>query len=77
MALAGHYIAGEWIGDGAQADSLNPADGSLLWLNCPGRLFAEGETGGYRQSGLGRLHGPEGLNDFLETKHIYLEQGIV
>jgi betaine-aldehyde dehydrogenase len=46
-----------------------------VWLNCHGRLFAEGETGGYRQSGLGRLHGPEGLNDFLETKHIYLEQG--
>jgi acyl-CoA reductase-like NAD-dependent aldehyde dehydrogenase len=48
-----------------------------VWLNCHGRLFAEGETGGYRQSGLGRLHGPEGLNDFLETKHVYLEQGVV
>ncbi|MFV0245497.1 MAG: aldehyde dehydrogenase family protein [Qingshengfaniella sp.] len=48
-----------------------------VWLNCHGRLFAEGETGGYRQSGLGRLHGPEGLNDFLETKHIYLEQGVI
>lgn len=40
-----------------------------VWLNCHGRLFAEGETGGYRQSGLGRLHGVEGLHDFLETKH--------
>ncbi|MGY6703179.1 aldehyde dehydrogenase family protein [Roseinatronobacter sp.] len=46
-----------------------------VWLNCHSRLFAEGETGGYGQSGLGRLHGVEGLNDFLETKHIYLEQG--
>jgi len=25
--------------------------------------------------GMGRLHGPEALNDFLETKHIYLEAG--
>lgn len=46
-----------------------------VWINSHLRLFAEGETGGYGQSGLGRLHGPEGLNDFLETKHIYLESG--
>lgn len=46
-----------------------------VWLNCHGRLFAEGETGGFKQSGLGRLHGPEGLADFLETKHVYLEAG--
>jgi betaine-aldehyde dehydrogenase len=48
-----------------------------VWLNCHTRLLAEGETGGYRQSGLGRLHGVEGLNDFLETKHVYLEAGTV
>lgn len=48
-----------------------------VWLNCHTRLFAEGETGGYRQSGLGRLHGLEGLNDFLETKHVYLEAGSI
>ena len=35
--------------------------------------MAEAETGGYRESGMGRLHGPEALHDFLETKHIYLE----
>ena len=48
-----------------------------VWLNCHGRLLAEGETGGYRHSGLGRLHGVEGLNDFLETKHVYHEAGVV
>lgn len=48
-----------------------------VWLNCHGRLQAEGETGGYRQSGLGRLHGVEGLNDFLETKHVYHEAGVL
>jgi acyl-CoA reductase-like NAD-dependent aldehyde dehydrogenase len=48
-----------------------------VWLNSHTRLFAEGETGGYGQSGLGRLHGIEGLNDFLETKHVYLEAGAV
>ena len=44
-----------------------------VWLNCHNRLFAEVETGGYRQSGIGRLHGVEAMNDFLETKHIYYE----
>jgi acyl-CoA reductase-like NAD-dependent aldehyde dehydrogenase len=46
-----------------------------VWINSHLRLFAEAETGGYGRSGLGRLHGVEGLNDFLETKHIYLEAG--
>jgi betaine-aldehyde dehydrogenase len=48
-----------------------------VWVNSHTRLFAEGETGGYGQSGLGRLHGLEGLNDFLETKHVYFEAGRV
>lgn len=46
-----------------------------VWVNAHLRLFAEAETGGYGQSGLGRLHGIEGLHDFLETKHVYLEPG--
>ncbi len=44
-----------------------------VWLNCHNRLFPEAETGGWRESGFGRLHGVEGLNDFLQTKHIYHE----
>ncbi len=46
-----------------------------VWLNCHNRLLAEVETGGYRESGIGRLHGIEAMNDFLETKHIYYEVG--
>ena len=44
-----------------------------VWLNAHNRLLAEVETGGYRESGVGRLHGIEAMNDFLETKHIYYE----
>ena len=44
-----------------------------VWLNSHNRLLAEVETGGYRESGVGRLHGIEAMNDFLETKHIYYE----
>jgi acyl-CoA reductase-like NAD-dependent aldehyde dehydrogenase len=44
-----------------------------VWVNSYNRLFAEAETGGYRDSGFGRLHGLEGLDDFLQTKHVYIE----
>jgi len=44
-----------------------------VWINCHNRLMVEAETGGYRESGLGRLHGAEGLTPFLETKHIYTQ----
>jgi len=43
-----------------------------VWVNAHNRLFAEIETGGYRHSGFGRLHGVEGLNDFMETKHVFM-----
>lgn len=42
-----------------------------VWLNDHNKLFPEAETGGIRDSGFGRLHGIEGLNEFLYTKHIY------
>ncbi|WP_144632471.1 aldehyde dehydrogenase family protein [Bordetella genomosp. 13] len=44
-----------------------------VWANTHNRLYAEAETGGHADSGYGRLHGQEGLNDFLETKHFYYE----
>lgn len=47
-----------------------------VWINSHNRLFAEAETGGFRESGIGRLHGMEGLSDFMETKHIYAEFGL-
>jgi acyl-CoA reductase-like NAD-dependent aldehyde dehydrogenase len=42
-----------------------------VWVNCHSGLFAETETGGWRESGLGRLHSLEGLNEFPQTKHVY------
>ena len=46
-----------------------------VWMNSHNRLFAEAETGGSRDSGYGRLHGVQGLDDFLQTKHVYYELG--
>jgi len=48
-----------------------------VWLNDHNKLFPEAETGGIRESGYGRLHGVEGLNEFLYTKHIYQRFGRV
>ena len=44
-----------------------------VWHNTGVALIPEAETGGFKQSGLGRLHGVEGLNDFLETKAIFAD----
>jgi acyl-CoA reductase-like NAD-dependent aldehyde dehydrogenase len=44
-----------------------------VWANTHNKLFPEAETGGHHDSGYGRLHGQEGLNDFMATKHFYFE----
>ena len=46
-----------------------------VWINMHGRLAAEIETGGYKESGLGRLHGVQGLEEFLQTKHTAWDLG--
>jgi betaine-aldehyde dehydrogenase len=48
-----------------------------IWINDHNKLFAEAETGGYRRSGLGRLHGFDAMQDFCELKHVYQNVGVV
>lgn len=48
-----------------------------VWINDHNKLCAEAETGGYRRSGLGRLHGYDALLDFSELKHVYQSVGVV
>jgi acyl-CoA reductase-like NAD-dependent aldehyde dehydrogenase len=82
VARANHTVFGlsasVWTGDGDRGMRLARAlRNGTVWINEHNRLFAEAETGGYRRSGIGRLHGYEGLADFLETKHIYRNAGLV
>lgn len=42
----------------------------MVWINTFGRLYPNAEMGGYKQSGLGRSYGLEGLREFTELKHI-------
>lgn len=63
--------ASVWSADQQRALRLaNRIKSGTVWLNAHLKLHAEIETGGYRESGLGRLHGVEGLDEFLQTKHI-------
>jgi betaine-aldehyde dehydrogenase len=48
-----------------------------VWINDWAAMRDEFEEGGYKQSGRGRLRGPSGLDDFLESKHIVLQPGVV
>ncbi|WP_454617663.1 aldehyde dehydrogenase family protein [Bradyrhizobium cenepequi] len=70
--------ASVWTHDGARAMRVARAlRNGTVWINDHNKLFAEAETGGYRRSGLGRLHGYDALIDFLEIKHIYQSCGTV
>lgn len=65
-----------WTHDGARAMRVARAlKNGTVWINDHNKLFAEAETGGYRRSGLGRLHGYDALMDFQEIKHIYQHVG--
>lgn len=48
----------------------NKIESGTIWINSHGRTFPEIENGGYKESGIGRLHGVEGLAEFMQTKHI-------
>ncbi|HTH96580.1 MAG TPA: aldehyde dehydrogenase family protein [Stellaceae bacterium] len=65
-----------WTKDMARAHRIARAMRSgSVWINDHNRLGAEVETGGFRESGFGRLHGVEGLGEFLSTKHIWQAHG--
>ncbi len=47
-----------------------------VWINDPLTDNDAGPFGGFKQSGLGRELGPEGLEAFQETKHVHLDPRI-
>jgi betaine-aldehyde dehydrogenase len=44
----------------------------VVWVNDSQPAPTEAPWGGYKQSGIGRELGPHGIEDYLETKHIYV-----
>jgi acyl-CoA reductase-like NAD-dependent aldehyde dehydrogenase len=70
--------ASVWTNNGARAIRVARAlRNGTVWINDHNKLFAEAEAGGYRRSGLGRLHGVDALIDFTEIKHVYQSCGTV
>jgi betaine-aldehyde dehydrogenase len=68
--------ASVWTSDLARAHRIaRKLRSGTVWINDHNRLAPEAETGGFRESGFGRLHGIEGLNEFLSTKHIWQAHG--
>lgn len=73
LANATEYglAASVWTADGARglrmADAL---DAGTVWTNGWAVVLDEFEEGGYKSSGLGRLNGRRGLEEFQEYKHI-------
>ncbi len=43
------------------------------WINCYNRLFPECETGGFKESGIDRAGGMEGIMKYTEVKHICMD----
>jgi betaine-aldehyde dehydrogenase len=68
--------ASVWTPDLARAHRVvRKLRAGTVWINDHNRLAPEVETGGFRESGFGRLHGLEGLGEFLATKHIWQAHG--
>lgn len=43
------------------------------WINCYNKLLPECETGGYKQSGMDRAGGAEGMLKYTEVKHLCVD----
>ncbi|MEM4092772.1 MAG: aldehyde dehydrogenase family protein [Conexivisphaerales archaeon] len=63
--------AGVWSSsiDGAMRLARKIKAGTV-WINDYGKMYHQAIGGGYKESGMGRLYGIEGLNEFTELKHI-------
>jgi len=70
--------ASVWTNDGNRSLRIARAlRNGTIWINDHNKLIAEAEMGGYRKSGLGRIHGADALIDFTEIKNIYQNVGVV
>jgi betaine-aldehyde dehydrogenase len=47
----------------------------IVWINDTQPAPTEAPWGGYKQSGIGRELGAQGVDDYLELKHIYINLG--
>jgi acyl-CoA reductase-like NAD-dependent aldehyde dehydrogenase len=56
--------------------SMREIKAGTVWFNDPLTDYDAGPFGGFKQSGLGRELGREGLEAFQETEHVHIETEI-
>jgi betaine-aldehyde dehydrogenase len=67
-------VAAVWTRDINKAMTLEKKiRAGTVWVNTFGRLYQSTEMGGFKQSGLGRQYGLEGLLEYTELKHINIK----
>jgi betaine-aldehyde dehydrogenase len=66
--------AGVWTKDVNRAMRVaKKVEAGTVWINTYNKSYPQTEFGGYKESGLGRTRGIEGLLEYTETKHINIE----
>jgi betaine-aldehyde dehydrogenase len=78
VALANGTIfglaAGVWTKDVSTAMRVaKKVEAGTVWINTYNKNYPQAEFGGYKESGMGRTRGIDGLLEFTETKHINIE----
>lgn len=64
--------AAVWTGDSGRADRVARAiRAGTVWINDFHPYFPQAPWGGFKQSGIGRELGPEGLAEYHELKHVH------
>jgi aldehyde dehydrogenase (NAD+) len=67
--------AGVWSRDSGKAmDVARQLRAGTVWINEWHLLNERAPFGGYKQSGIGREFGVEGLKEYLETKHVHIDE---
>ena len=66
------FSAGFWTQDSERIERVSRAlRFGTVWVNDFNVYFPQAPWGGYKQSGIGRELGPQGLDEYTELKHIY------
>lgn len=69
--------AGVWSKDIARAKTIaDRLQAGTVWINEWHLLNERAPFGGYKQSGIGREFGMIGLQEYLEVKHIHVDDGV-
>lgn len=67
--------AGLWTTDLDRAWRVGQGlEAGTIWINTYHHFYPEAEVGGFKESGIGRQQGVEGLHEFTETKHLNFDR---